>query len=151
MSLHRSTARQSRPFLTPAAYANRSAPDTQWEGRYATPGALRPVPLLHRAKWAQLNLGLCPSLDEKKALRSLAISTSLLVCAFCGQMKTDAGEPQCEPSNTGWPSMKIFPGNPHHVSLERLTTVHACLDVFALRREGPAGWRISDAGNEAWG
>ena len=48
---------------TPAAYANRSAPDTQRDG---TPRAPRPVPLLHRAKWAQINPGLRSSLDERR-------------------------------------------------------------------------------------
>jgi putative transposase len=52
--------------LTPAAYADRSVPDTQRDGtlRYVEGSAPRPV--AHRAKWAQLNLGLCSSVDERR-------------------------------------------------------------------------------------
>src|SRR5215472_15359303 len=48
--------------LTPTA----ALPTRNGTGRCATPGAPRPVPLLHRANWAQINLGLCSSLDEKR-------------------------------------------------------------------------------------
>jgi hypothetical protein len=52
----------SRRPLTPIAML----PTRNGTGRCAAPGAPRPVPLLHRAKWAQINLGLCSSLDETR-------------------------------------------------------------------------------------
>ncbi len=52
----------SRRRLTPTA----ALPKGNGTGRCATPRAPRPVPLLHRSKWAQINLGLCSSLDERR-------------------------------------------------------------------------------------
>ena len=52
--------------LTPAAYAKSSAPEEQRDGTLRCTRAPRPVPLLHRAKWAQMNSGLYPSLDERR-------------------------------------------------------------------------------------
>ena len=49
----------SRQRLTP----NSALPTRNGTGRCATPRAPRPVPLLHRAKWAQINPGLRSSLD----------------------------------------------------------------------------------------
>jgi len=51
---------------TPAAYAAAALPIRNGTGRCATPGAPRPVLLLHRANWAQINLGLCSLLDERR-------------------------------------------------------------------------------------
>jgi hypothetical protein len=45
---------------------NRSAPDTQRDGTLRYTEGSAPRPLLHRAKWAQINLGLCSSLDERR-------------------------------------------------------------------------------------
>ena len=53
--------------LTPAAYAKAALPKSNGTGRCAALRAPRPVPLLHRAKWAQINSGLYPSLDERRA------------------------------------------------------------------------------------
>ena len=53
-------------ILSPAEYADRSAPGTQWGGaeRCATSRAPRPAGLLQRALWAQMSPGLYPPLDE---------------------------------------------------------------------------------------
>ncbi|WP_410052747.1 integrase core domain-containing protein, partial [Bradyrhizobium sp. SZCCHNS3003] len=50
--------------LSPAEYADRSAPERNGADRCATPRAPRPAPLLHRAQWAQMSPRLSPSLDE---------------------------------------------------------------------------------------
>jgi hypothetical protein len=50
--------------LTPPNTSIAALPHRNGTGRCATPGASRPVPLLHRAQWAQMKLGLSPSADE---------------------------------------------------------------------------------------
>ena len=50
--------------LTPAEYVGRSALTRNGAGHCAMSRAPRPAPLLHRAPWAQMQLGLYPSVDE---------------------------------------------------------------------------------------
>jgi len=52
--------------LTPTEFAARTAPGPQRGRRCATRRAPRPAPLLHRAPWAQMSLGLCSLLDEPR-------------------------------------------------------------------------------------
>jgi putative transposase len=58
----------SRQRLTPTA----ALPTRNGTRRGATPTAPRPVPLLHRAKWAQINPGPCSSLDERRGAQVTA-------------------------------------------------------------------------------
>jgi len=50
--------------VPPAVYADRHAVKPQQGRRFATPRAPRPAPLLHRASWAQMKIGLYSSGHE---------------------------------------------------------------------------------------
>jgi putative transposase len=50
--------------LTPAEYVDRGASRPQRDGALRYTGGSAPVPLLHRAPWAQMKLGLSSSADE---------------------------------------------------------------------------------------